>query len=106
MEDMVAMSLSMPGDIKSVIKKIRHGKLHLEFEHKGLQPFYNEMETTTNRISFSLVLAALILGSAILVHSGMPPLYKGIPVLGLVGFIISGILGFKLLISIIKHGNF
>jgi ubiquinone biosynthesis protein len=106
LEELLAMSFSMPGDVKAVIQKIKQGKLHLEFEHKGLEPFYHKMEVTTNRLAFSFILAALILGSALLVHSGMPPLYKGVPLFGLIGFVISGFLAVKLLVSIIKHGSF
>jgi hypothetical protein len=40
------------------------------------------------------------------VLSKIPPLWKGIPIIGIVGYIAAGIMGFWLLISILKHGNF
>jgi len=59
----------------------------------------------SNRIAFTIVLAALIIGSSLIVLSKIPPLWKGIPIIGIVGYIAAGIMGFWLLISILKHGN-
>ncbi len=62
-------------------------------------------ERISNRVSFSLVLASMIIGSAFVVQSGIPPLWNGIPIIGLAGFIGAVFLGFWLLISIMKHGK-
>ena len=64
------------------------------------------MEIISNRLSFALVLAALILGSAILVIAKIPPFYHGVPLPGIIGFSISFLLALKLFFSIIRHGNF
>ncbi len=96
----------LPEDISEIIRKIKRGKLHLEFEHKGLEPLTQKMETVSNRISFTLLLSALILGSSWIVAAGIPPLIFNMSVLGFAGFVLSGLLAFRLLYSIIKHGNF
>lgn len=97
---------NFPGDMGEILKKFKEGKLHMEFEHKGLNPLIDKMETVSNRLSFSLVLAAFIIGSSFLVIAGLPPFVYGISLLGLVGFGISALLALKLLVSILKHGNF
>ena len=96
----------LPEDLSEIVEKIKAGKLHVEFEHKGLNPFFDKMEIVSNRISFSLVLAALILGSAIMVIADVPPHIYNISLLGFIGFGISALLALKLLVSIIRHGNF
>ena len=96
----------LPEDVSEIVEKIKAGKLHVEFEHKGLTPFLKKMEVVSNRLSFSLVLAALILGSAIMVIADVPPHFYNISIMGFIGFGISGLLALKLLVSIIKHGNF
>jgi ubiquinone biosynthesis protein len=105
-QDSVDTLINMPGDIKDIVKKVKEGKLHIEFEHKGLEPINRNWEIISNRISFTLVLAALILGSSILVLADTPPHYYNVSIIGLLGFIISGVLGIRLLFSIIKHGMF
>jgi ubiquinone biosynthesis protein len=37
------MAVNLPGDIEAVFRKIRQGKLHIEFEHKGLEKLYQKM---------------------------------------------------------------
>jgi ubiquinone biosynthesis protein len=44
-------------------------------------------------------------GSAVIVHSRVPPLWHEIPVIGIVGFVAAGLLGFWLLIKIIRTGG-
>ncbi|MCK4700624.1 MAG: hypothetical protein KAT38_09825, partial [Bacteroidales bacterium] len=94
-----------PFEIREIIRQIKTGKLKVEFEHKGLGPMLEKHDQISNRIAFSIVLAALIIGSSLIVLSKIPPLWKGIPIIGIVGYIAAGIMGFGLLISILKHGK-
>ena len=55
--------------------------------------------------AFAIIIAALIIGSALIVISNMPPLFYGISVIGLSGFITAAVLGVWLLIAIIKKGR-
>jgi len=59
----------------------------------------------SNRIAFAIVLASLIIGSSLIVVSGIPPKWHEIPIIGLAGFIVAGIMGFWLLISILRRGK-
>ena len=52
---------------------------------------------------FAVVLGSLIVGSAIIVHSKVPPLWHEVPVIGIAGFVLSGVIGFGLLINIIRN---
>ena len=49
--------------------------------------------------------AALIIGSSVIVHSNLPPRWNGIPIIGLLGFLFAGVMGFWLLVAIIRHGR-
>lgn len=95
-----------PEDAQDIIHKIKEGKLHIEFEHKGLEEFYKKMEITSNRLSVAIVLAALLVGSSIMVFANIPPLVWNVPLLGLVGFIFAGIVSIRLVLSIWRHENF
>ncbi len=94
-----------PFEIREIIRQIKTGKLKVEFKHKGLEPMLIKHDQISNRIAFSIVLASLIIGSSLIVLSKIPPLWKGIPIIGIVGYIAAGIMGFGLLISILKHGK-
>lgn len=106
MGDMTRMAANFPEDFGAVVRKVRQGKLHIEFEHKGLEKLYQKMEIVSNRIAFTLLLTALIIGSSLIIIADIPPKVYNIPVLGFVGFIISGLLAIRLVFSIMRHGNF
>jgi ubiquinone biosynthesis protein len=106
MGDMTRMAVNLPEDVEEVVRKVREGKLRMEFEHKGLESLYEKMETVSNRIAFTLLLVALIIGSSLIVIADVPPHINHVPVIGFVGFIISGLLAVRLIISILRHGNF
>ncbi|SHJ07596.1 ABC1 kinase family protein [Pseudozobellia thermophila] len=97
---------TLPEDINSILKKIKDGKLVVVHEHKGLKEFHNATSKSVNRLVFAVIIAALSIGSSILVMAQMPPLINGIPLLGAIGFVLSAILGFYIVISIFRNDQF
>jgi len=95
----------LPEEIRAILRQVRQGRMKLEFEHLGLEKLRAVLDQVSNRISFAIVLAALIIGSSVIVHSNIPPRWNDIPIIGLIGFLIAGVMGFWLLISIIRHGR-
>ena len=104
-EELIELSRELPLEIREIIEKIRNGTIKIDIEHKGLKPMLDTHERISNRITFSIVIASIIVGSSLLVLSKVPPLWNDIPVIGLIGFLSAGILGFWLLISILRHGK-
>jgi ubiquinone biosynthesis protein len=84
---------------------MKRGKVKMEFEHRGLEPMLATHDQISNRIAFSIVIAALIVGSALIVLSKTPPFLLGIPVIGILGFVVAGMMGVWLLIAILKKGR-
>ena len=105
MADMRGVIRDFPTEFGQIVKQFRRGDLGFKFEHTGLEPLKQTHDQVSNRIVFGIVLAALIIGSSVMVHSGIPPQWHDIPVIGLAGFVVSGMMGFWLLYSIIKHGK-
>jgi ubiquinone biosynthesis protein len=95
----------IPGEVREILKQARQGRIKIEFEHKGLEPALSTHDRVSNRIAFAIVLASLIIGSSLIVLSGVPPTWHEIPIIGLAGFIIAAIMGFWLLISILRRGR-
>ncbi len=94
----------IPSDIKGIMSRLKEGKIKMDF--LGLNQLIHTLEVASNRLSAAIILAAMILGSSLVVLSGIPPKYNGIPVIGLIGIIISGIFGILLLLSIFKKGKY
>lgn len=103
--DTIFLLRDLPMDIKVLTEQIKQGHIKIEFEHRGLEDMLSKHDQISNRISFAIVLAALIIGSSLIVLSGIPPIWNGIPIIGIIGFLTAGIMGFWLLISILRHGR-
>jgi ubiquinone biosynthesis protein len=91
----------MPYDVKDILDLMKTGRLHIEFEHRGLEPMLRTHSRLVNRIVFAVILASLVVGSSLVVLSGIPPKLYDIPVVGVIGFVAAGVIAFWLLISMI-----
>jgi len=91
-----------PFDLKEILEKVKEGRLVLELDSKNLVPILREWDIISNRLSFSIVLAALVVGSSIVINARVPPLWGNLSVIGIVGFLVAGLIGFWLILSILR----
>jgi len=77
----------------------------LELQHQGLENLINALDKASNRLSYSLILVAIIIGSSLIMQTDKGPQFMGFPVIGILGYIISGILGLGLVIMILRSGK-
>jgi ubiquinone biosynthesis protein len=96
---------TIPDDMGTLLTLAKKGKIKIQFEHHRLDDLQSTFDRVSNRISYAIVLAALVIGSSLIVHSDIPPKWNEIPVIGLVGFLVAGIMGFVLLWSILRRGQ-
>ncbi len=104
-KDVIRLMKVLPLELRRLLAQLRQGRVKIEFQHRGMEPMLSTLDHVSNRIAFAIVLASLIIGSSLIVLSGVPPKWLGIPVIGIVGYIIAGIMGFWLLWSILRGGK-
>ena len=85
----------MPSDLKRLLEKIQNNELKHRHELVGFENF----QKITERLVMGLVVSSLIIGSSILVLANTPPYINEISALGVLGFVISGILGVNMIMS-------
>ena len=91
---------SLPGSIQRILQKMEQGELDIRFRHENLGGLQKSLDNVSNRLSFSIILGALIIGSSMIITTGVKPLIFGYPVIGLFGYLISAILGMVVVINI------
>lgn len=96
---------AIPRHVDAIGRKIRDGRLEVRFVHRNLEHFVTEMDRSSNRLAFALIIAALIVGSSTVIQAGHGPLFYGYPVLGLAGFVVAGLFGVRLAIGIVRTGR-
>lgn len=94
-----------PKDILDLADLLRRQKLGLQIEHRGLEKLLATHDQVSNRIAFAIIIAALIVGSALIILARTPPLVYGIPLIGIIGFLAAACMGFWLLVAILKKGK-
>jgi ubiquinone biosynthesis protein len=94
-----------PKDTLEIMRLVRQRKITLKFEHQGLENMLATHDQISNRISFSIIIAALLIGSALIIISETPPMIYGISLIGIIGFLAAAIMGIWLLVAILKKGR-
>jgi ubiquinone biosynthesis protein len=95
-----------PRQVHALLNELKDGEVEVRFRHAGLDELISKVDILANRLVFALLIAALIIGSAMLgifVKSGIK--FLGVSVFGLIGFVFAAILGLLLLVGIIRSGR-
>ena len=94
-----------PKDLLEITRNIRQKRFTFMLELKNMENMLSTHDQISNRISFSIIIASLIIGSALIVISKTPPLFYGISAIGIIGFVAAAVMGIWLLVAIIKKGK-
>ena len=87
--------LTLPMDLKNILEKIQKNELKHKHEIIGFDKF----QKTFEQLILSIIISSLFVGSSILALANIPPKIFGISGLGLLGFIIAGIMGINLFLK-------
>lgn len=94
-----------PADLLEMARLIRQQRLTVQVENRGLERTLSTHDQISNRIAFAIIIAALIVGSAMIVISKIPPLAYDISLIGIIGFLAAAIMGIWLLVAILRSGR-
>lgn len=95
----------IPSEIYRIIRRIEHDDLTINFQHKGLEKIDDALKTASSRLTLGVIVGALIIGSSLIVTTGTRPYLLGYPALGIVGYILSAILGLYIVWDIFRRGG-
>jgi ubiquinone biosynthesis protein len=93
-----------PKQMKQIIQKVLKDDVGIRMTHVGMEKFMRDLDRSSNRIAFSMIISAILLSSAIMHATGAGPSVFGMSLLGIVSFGMAFILGVWLIISIIRSG--
>ncbi|MDK2957066.1 MAG: ubiquinone biosynthesis protein [Desulfovibrionales bacterium] len=103
---LLGLHRELPQRMERIINKVERGELTIRFQHENLGGLRQTMENVSNRLALALIIAALFVGSSMLIQSGVGPDILGYPALGVIGYFISGILGLWIVILILRRRKF
>lgn len=82
-----------PEDASEIMKLVRDGRLGVRLNVQGLERLRQTLERVSFRFVHSAVLAALIVGSSIMLGTSVPPLWRGVSLFGVIGIAMAAIMG-------------
>ena len=88
----------MPRHLSELLSRFRDGTLTVHLDHRHLDP-------VINRLVVGVLAAATFLGSSLLWSTNAPPKLFGISIFGLLGYMVSVYLGWRVMRAIRKSGN-
>lgn len=95
----------LPAEIFRIIRRIEHDDLTIKFQHQGLEQLDDSISSASNRLTLGVIIGALIIGSSLIVTTGIRPYLLGYPALGIVGYLISALLGLYVVWDIVRFGR-
>ncbi|MBS3975371.1 MAG: AarF/ABC1/UbiB kinase family protein [Syntrophomonadaceae bacterium] len=93
---------AVPQDVTRIINRLAEGNFTTIFVHKGLEELNQSIVIFSLRISISIIIGALLLGSAFVLQAGAGPQLRGLSIIGLGGFLLAVCMGFWLSLGMMK----
>lgn len=87
----------LPRGLMEILLQVQSGKFDVHLDHRGLEP-------SVNRLVLGMLTSALFLGSSLMLANRVPPNFRDVSIVGVIGCALSAALGVRLLIAINKSG--
>lgn len=91
-----------PLQVRRLLKAALEGDLSLKLRSEDFERVATALDRSSSRLSASLILGALLIGSSILTFAGSRESLASMPVVGLIGFALAGLLGCYVVLSVLR----
>jgi len=96
-------TVRIPNQLSKILKKLENNDMNLKIKFVETQKIRNDINYASNKLSLSVLVAAMSISSAMFMQIDIKPYIFGMPFIGFLTFTITAILGFWLLFSTIFH---
>jgi ubiquinone biosynthesis protein len=101
-DDIIDLASELPKNVQTIVNKAASGNFSIQFEHRNLQNLVDELKRSSTRLSTALIIAALVVGSSLLIQVPIGKTIFGYPVMGVIGYLIAALLGLNLIWNIFR----
>lgn len=92
----------VPTKISHILDNAENGCFNIKFESEEGSRLISEINIASNRLSFSLIVSAIIVASSLIVQINTYPM---VPLLGTIGFLIASVFGMWLVLNMLRTGR-
>lgn len=98
-------SVKLPSKFNTLAESIINGRAKIQLEHNNLDKPTNDLNRMVNRLIFAIIVSSMIMGSSLILNTNIGPKIYNISLIGISGYVIAAVMGFWLIISILKSGK-
>lgn len=95
----------LPRDLSHLLREARRGRIKIDLDLKRLDHFGHQLDSASNRLTMGILTASLVIGSSIIMTVQGGPTLFGLPLFGLLGFLIAFVNSLWILFSIWRSGK-
>jgi ubiquinone biosynthesis protein len=81
-----------PRDLKNAMRRINTGEIKVDMRHKGIDPLVHTLNRITKQLVSAIIIAALLMGSTLMITNKVHPLWGTTSAMGVIGLILAGLL--------------
>ena len=105
LKEMAEIVIGLPRDVARLFRMARRGRLRVDLDLKRLDHFGLQLNQAANRLTMGVLTASLVVGSSIIMTvKGGPELF-GLPLFGLLGFVVAFFNSVWILYAIWRSGK-
>jgi ubiquinone biosynthesis protein len=103
MLEMLRRLQQIPEYLQRILQRVEAEELQINFHHTGTENLQDTFNASMNRLTVGIIIGSLLIGSSLIITTGVGPLLWGFPAIGMVGFLVSGLLGLYIVISSLRN---
>lgn len=96
---------NLPRDMRHLVRDMRRGRVRVDLDLKRLDHFGHQLDGASNRLTMGILTASLVVGSSIIMTVEGGPQLFGLPLFGLLGFLIAFFNSLWVIFSIWRSGK-
>lgn len=93
----------IPENVQRILQRVEDEDIEIKLHHAGTENLANTFNGSMNRLTVGIIVGSLIIGSSLVITTGVKPLLWGYPAIGILGFLVSGILGLYIVVSTLRN---
>jgi ubiquinone biosynthesis protein len=103
----LTLARQMPRQLRDVTRRLARGQWEVHIRHQNLDYLASELDRSGNRLSFSIVIAAIIVSSSMILTGAGDATLFGLPIraFAILGYVFAGLLGAGLVWAIFRSGK-
>ena len=103
LKDTIELARRLPADLRAIAAKARRGEIQVHVRHEHLENLVRTLDKSSDRVSFAMIIAGLLVASSMLVsQQGHVLGFISMQTLGVIGYMVAAVLGLWVLWSIVR----